>query len=86
MQNTAYTTAVASVIAAYAKSISAAAYDSVAESSNSYNISDNCYKIQYLLAESAHYSTVHDLAVAALNSNADTAVCECMYDQLLQYA
>jgi len=44
MQSTQYTTAVASVIAYYAKMIADAAYDSVAESSNSYNIDDNCYK------------------------------------------
>ena len=82
MQNTQYTNAVASVIATYAKSIANAAYDSVAEA-NDYSITDNCDKIQYLLAESAQHNTVHSLAVAALNSSADTVVRECMYTQLL---
>jgi len=83
MQN--YTTAVATVIAYYAKMIANASYDSVAEA-NDYSITDNCDKIQYLLAESANYTTVHSLAVAALNSSADTVVRECMYTQLMQYA
>jgi len=61
MQNTQYTTAVASVIAYYAKQIANAAYDSVAEA-NDYSITDNCAKIQFLLAESANYTNVHMLA------------------------
>ena len=77
-----YTNAVATVIAYYAKSIANAAYDSVAEA-NDYSITDNCEKIQYLLAESAQHTTVQSLAVAALNSAADTVVRECMYTQLL---
>ena len=85
MQNTQYTTAVASVIAYYAKSIANAAYDSVAESSD-YSVTDNCAKIQFLLAESANYTTVQSLAAAAINSAADTVVRECMYTQLMQYA
>ena len=76
-----YTNAVATVIAFYAKSIANAAYDSVAESSD-YSITDNCAKIQFLLAESANYTTVQSLAVAALNSAEDTVVRECMYTQL----
>ena len=76
-----YTNAVASVIAFYAKKIADASYDSVAES-NDYSITDNCDKIQYLLAESANYTTVDDLAVCALNSTLDTVVRECMYTQL----
>lgn len=86
MQSTQYTQAVASVIAYYAKMIADAAYDSVAEASNSYNIDDNCYKIQFILAASADYTSVHMLANACLNAAADTAVCECMYDNLMQYA
>ena len=86
MQNTQYTTAVATVIATYAKLIANAAYDSVAEASNSYNIDDNCYKIQYILAASANYTNVHMLAQHCLNAAADTAVCECMYNNLMQYA
>jgi len=81
MQNTQYTTAVASVIAHYAKQIANAAYDSVAES-NDYSVTDNCDKIQYLLAESAQHTSVQSLAVAALNSAEDTVVRECMYTQL----
>jgi len=81
MQNTQYTTAVASVIAYYAKMIAQASYDSVAEA-NDYSITDNCAKIQYLLAESAQHTTVQSLAVAALNSAEDTVVRECMYTQL----
>ena len=76
-----YTNAVASVIAYYAKQIANASYDSVAEA-NDYSITDNCYKIQYLLAESAQHTTVQSLAVAALNSSADTVVRECIYTQL----
>ena len=86
MQNTQYVTAVSAVIAYYATQIANAAYDSVAESSNSYNISDNCYKIQFLLSESALHTNAHSLAVACLNANADTAVCECMHNYLMQYA
>lgn len=82
MQTQTYTNAVASVIAHYAKSIANASYDSVAEASD-YSITDNCAKIQYLLAESAQHTTVQSLAVAALNSSADTVVRECMYTQLL---
>ena len=78
-----YTQTVSSVIAYYAKSIANAAYDSVAES-NDYSITDNCDKIQYLLAESAQHTDVHSLAVAALNSSLDTVVRECMYTQLMQ--
>ena len=85
MQNTQYTTAVATVIATYAKLIADAAYDSVAEA-NDYSITDNCDKINYLLAESAQHNTVQSLAVAALNSAADTVVRECMYNNLMQYA
>ena len=86
MQNTTYTQAVATVIATYAKLIANAAYDSVAEASNSYNIDDNCYKIQFILAASADYTNVHMLAQRCLNADADTAVCECMYESLMQYA
>ena len=81
MQTQTYTNAVATVIAFYAKQIANASYDSVAEA-NDYSITDNCTKIQYLLAESANYTTVQSLAVAALNSNADTVVRECIYTQL----
>jgi hypothetical protein len=81
MQTHTYTNAVATVIAYYAKQITNAAYDSVAEASD-YSIIDNCDKIQYLLAESAQHTTVQSLAVAALNSTADTVVRECMYTQL----
>ena len=84
MQNTQYTTAVAQVIEDYARSIKNAAYDSVAEA-NDYSITDNCDKIQYLLSESALHTTVHSLAVAALNSTYDTVVRECMYTQLMQH-
>jgi len=84
MQNLQYTTAVADVIEYYAKQIANAAYDSVAEA-NDYAITDNCDKIQYLLAESALHNTVRDLAVAALNSTLDTVVRECMYTQLEQH-
>jgi len=76
-----YTNAVASVITYYAKQIANASYDSVAEA-NDYSITDNCDKIQYLLQESAQHTTVQSLAVAALNSSADTVVRECMYTQL----
>ena len=76
-----YTNAVATVIAHYAKKIADASYDSVAES-NDYSITDNCAKIQFLLIESANYTTVDDLAVSALNSALDTVVRECMYTQL----
>ena len=85
MQSTQYTTAVASVIAYYAKMIADAAYDSVAEA-NDYSITDNCDKIQFILAASANYTNTHMLAVAALNSDLDTVVRECMYTQLMQYA
>jgi len=81
MQTQTYTNAVATVIAFYAKQIANASYDSVAEA-NDYSITDNCEKIQYLLAESAQHTTVQSLAVAALNSAADTVVRECMYTQL----
>ena len=84
MQNTQYITAVAQVIENYAKQIANAAYDSVAEA-NDYSITDNCDKINYLLAESAQHNTVHSLAVAALNSTLDTVVRECMYTQLQQH-
>ena len=84
MQNTQYTTAVAQVIENYTKLIANAAYDSVAEA-NDYSITDNCDKIQYLLQESANYTTVQSLAVAALNSAADTVVRECMYNSLMQH-
>ena len=82
MQNTQYYAAVSAVIAYYATQIANAAYDSVAEKSNSYNIYDNCQKIQYLLAESAQHTTIDSLAVAALNSAEDTVLRECMYTQL----
>ena len=85
MQNTQYVTAVAQVIENYAKLIANAAYDSVVES-NDYSITDNCAKIQYLLAESAQHNTVHSLAVAALNCAQDTAVRECIYNSLMQHA
>ena len=85
MQNTQYTTAVASVIATYAKKIADASYDAVAEA-NDYSITDNCDKIQFLLEASAKYTTVHMLAVAALNSGLDTVVRECMYESLMQYS
>ena len=81
MQNTQYTNAVANVLEFYAKQIANASYDSVAEA-NDYSITDNCDKIQYLLAESAQHTTAQSLAVAALNSNLDTVVRECMYTQL----
>jgi len=81
MQNTQYVTAVAQVIEYYAKQIANAAYDSVAEA-NDYSVTDNCAKIQYLLAESAQHTTVHSLAVAAFNSTLDTVVRECMHTQL----
>jgi len=55
MQNTQYVTAVAQVIEYYAKQIANAAYDSVAEA-NDYSVTDNCAKIQYLLAESATHN------------------------------
>ena len=84
MQNLQYTTAVADVIEYYAKQIVRAAYDSVAEA-NDYAITDNCDKIQFLLAESAQHNTVRDLAVAALDSTLDTVVRECMYTQLEQH-
>ena len=85
MQSTQYTTSVASVIAYYAKMIADAAYDSVAEAGD-YSITDNCKKIQFILSASANYTSVHMLANACLNAAADTAVCECMYDNLMQYA
>ena len=84
MQNTQYTTAVAQVIEYYAKQIANAAHDSVAEA-NDYAITDNCDKINYLLAESAQHTTVHSLAVAAFNSILDTVVRECMYENLMQH-
>ena len=84
MQNTQYVTAVAQVIENYAKQIANAAYDSVAEA-NDYSITDNCDKINYLLQESAQHTTVHDLAVTALESTLDTVVRECMYTQLMQH-
>ena len=85
MQNTRYTTTVAHVIASYAADIKHAAYDSVAEASD-YSITDNCYKIQFLLSESALHTNAHSLAVAALNCSADTVVRECMYDKLTKHA
>ena len=81
MQNTQYVTAVTQVIEYYAKQIANCAHDSVAEA-NDYSVTDNCAKIQYLLAESAQHTTVHSLAVAALNCALDTVVRECMYTQL----
>jgi len=84
MQNTRYTTTVAHVIATYAQDVAHAAYDSVAEASD-YSITDNCYKIQFLLSESAKHTDAHSLAVAALNSTLDTVVRECMYTQLQQH-
>ena len=85
MQTQTYTNAVASVIAHYAKSIANASYDSVAEASD-YSITDNCDKIQFLLSESAKHTNANSLAVAALNSNLDTVVRECMYDKLTKHA
>ena len=79
-----YTNAVSAVIAYYAQSIAHASYDSVAES-NDYSITDNCTKIQYLLAASAQHKSVKSLAVAALNSAEDTVVRECMYENLMQH-
>jgi hypothetical protein len=84
-QQTIYAEVVASAIASYAEAITHAAHDSVAEN-NDYGILDNCDKIQYLLAESANYTTVDSLAVAALNSTLDTVVRECMYTMLHYYA
>ena len=85
MQNTRYTTTVAHVIATYAHNVAHAAYDSVAEAGD-YSITDNCYKIQFLLSESALHTNAHSLAVACLNADADTVVCECMYDKLTKHA
>ena len=85
MQNTRYTTTVAHVIESYAADIKHAAYDSVAEAGD-YSITDNCYKIQFLLSESALHTNAHSLAKAALNCNADTIVRECMYDKLIKHA
>ena len=85
MQNTRYTTTVAHVIKMYAQDIAHAAYDSVVESAD-YSISDNCFKIQFLLSESALHTDAYSLAVAALNCGADTVVRECMYDNLTKHA
>jgi hypothetical protein len=79
-----YTNAVSAVIAQYAQNIANAAHDSVAES-NDYSITDNCAKIQYLLAESAQHTSIDSLAVAALNCTEDTVVRECMYESLMQH-
>ena len=80
-----YTNAVSAVIAYYAQAIAHASYDSVAEA-NDYSITDNCTKIQYLLAASAQHTSINSLAVAALNCSEDTVVRECMYTQLMQHA
>ena len=81
MQN--YNNTVATVIQHYASQIANSAQDSIAEK-NDYCIIDNCAKMEFLFLNSADYATVPQLASACLNSKMDTAVRECMYNNLMQ--
>ena len=84
-QQTVYAEVVASSIASYAEAITHAAQDSVAEN-NDYCILDNCYKMQYLYDNYTKFNNATDFAAYCLNSAADTAVRECMYNMLHYYA
>ena len=81
MQN--YNNTVATVIQHYASQIANSAQDSINEN-NDYCIIDNCAKMEFLFLNSADYATVPQLASACLNSKMDTAVRECMYNNLMQ--
>jgi hypothetical protein len=78
-----YYNTVAAVIQHYASQIANSAQDSINEN-NDYCIIDNCAKMEFLFLNSADYATVPQLASACLNSKMDTAVRECMYNNLMQ--
>ena len=80
MQNT-YNNTVIKAIENFAKQISNAAHDSVAEN-NDYSITDNLDSINFLFNNYTQHNNVNSLANAALNSNLDTVVRENIHAQL----